>query len=182
MMWDMERSFDRYAWMIIKKSYYPVISYKFMRKILFIEPEKCTGCMRCELACSFRHYDEFNPLLSRIRVTFLERAIVPASCAMCDEAPCMIACPSNAYYRDENNNVMQDKDRCIGCRMCILACPFGAINYNEREHKVIKCDLCDYDPECVKHCPTSAISFIDYEEAQHRKRLEAAKRMTEVVE
>jgi len=151
------------------------------RKILFIEPEKCTGCMRCELACSYKHYSEFNPALSRIRVTFLERLIVPTSCMMCDEAPCMLACPSNAYYRDGENNVMQDKGRCIGCRMCILVCPFGAISYNAKEHKVIKCDLCGYDPECVKHCPTGAISFIDSKEAERRKRLKAAEKMTSLV-
>jgi len=36
-----------------------------MGKMLYVDIEKCTGCRLCELACSFRHYDEYNPAKSR---------------------------------------------------------------------------------------------------------------------
>ena len=39
-----------------------------MQKILFVEPEKCTGCRICELACSVTKQGEFIPSKSYIRV------------------------------------------------------------------------------------------------------------------
>ena len=33
-----------------------------MHKALLIEPQKCTSCMQCELACSFEHTGAFNPV------------------------------------------------------------------------------------------------------------------------
>ena len=145
-----------------------------MKKVLYIDSDLCTGCLRCELACSFRHYEEFNPVKSRIRVAALERRFFPMTCAMCDEAPCEISCPAGAYYRDEKGNVMLDDSKCIGCRICMLACPFGAVSY--LDGKVIKCDLCGYDPECVNICPTEAIKFVDVSTAAHLERAKAAAR------
>ena len=44
-----------------------------MLKSLQIEPEKCTGCLQCELACSYQAEGVFNPSKSRIKVfTFHE--------------------------------------------------------------------------------------------------------------
>ena len=32
-----------------------------MQKSLYIDPEKCTGCLQCEMACSFEQTGVFNP-------------------------------------------------------------------------------------------------------------------------
>ena len=38
-----------------------------MLRSLQIEPEKCTGCLQCEMACSYQAEGVFNPAISRIK-------------------------------------------------------------------------------------------------------------------
>src|SRR5688572_20323774 len=67
-------------------------------KGLRIHPEKCTGCMQCELACSFVQTGEFRPARSLIRVHIFDElaSYSPYTCFQCKEAWCMTACPTNA--------------------------------------------------------------------------------------
>ena len=69
-----------------------------MQKSLHIDPGKCTGCVQCELACSFENEGVFNTAKSRIKVfTFhQEGRFVPYTCTQCDEAGCTQACPVDA--------------------------------------------------------------------------------------
>jgi len=55
---------------------------KSMYRSLHMEPSLCTGCLQCEMACSFEHEGEFNPSRSRIRVFEFEhgKTSVPYSC------------------------------------------------------------------------------------------------------
>ncbi|MFC7513620.1 hypothetical protein ACFQUU_01240 [Herbaspirillum sp. GCM10030257] len=39
-----------------------------MQRSLLIEPNKYTGCLQCEMACSYENYGAFNPAKSRIKV------------------------------------------------------------------------------------------------------------------
>ncbi len=60
---------------------------KFEETILF-EPEKCTGCKACELACSFRKTDYFSPKGASLKIDHrpLEREISAEffeSCNLC---------------------------------------------------------------------------------------------------
>ena len=34
-----------------------------MQKSLRIIPDKCTGCVQCEMACSYENFGIFNPAL-----------------------------------------------------------------------------------------------------------------------
>ena len=38
-----------------------------MQKTLHINPDKCTGCLQCEMACSYENYGVFAPAKSRIK-------------------------------------------------------------------------------------------------------------------
>ena len=69
-----------------------------MLRALKLEPEKCTGCLQCEMACSYENEGVFNPSKSRIRVfTFhYEGRFAPYTCTQCDEAWCLHACPVDA--------------------------------------------------------------------------------------
>ena len=103
-----------------------------MLKALQLEPEKCTGCLQCEMACSYENEGLFNPSKSRIKVfTFHDEGrFAPYTCSQCAEAWCMQACPVDAIV---NNAATGSKDvladRCVGCKVCTVACPFGTINY-----------------------------------------------------
>ena len=128
-----------------------------MTKTLNIVPDKCTGCMQCELACSWVQTGTFAPSKSVIRVNVFdeEASYAPYTCVQCDEAWCMSACPVDAISVDAKTGAKVVSDAaCVGCKVCTIACPFGTINYNQDSGKVIKCDLCGGDPECAKACPT----------------------------
>ena len=135
-----------------------------MERSLHIDPNKCTGCLQCELACSYDNEGAFNPAKSRIKVFKFhdEGRFIPYTCTQCDEAWCMRACPVDAISVDQATGAKIVSDSlCVGCKVCTIACPFGTINYNADTGKVIKCDLCEGEPECAKACPTAAITYID---------------------
>ena len=104
-----------------------------MLKSLHIDPDKCTGCLQCELACSHVNEGVFNPAKSRIKVfNFHDQGrMVPYTCTQCDEAWCMQACPVDAITLDAATGAKVVSDSlCVGCKVCTIACPFGTVNYN----------------------------------------------------
>lgn len=115
---------------------------------------RCTGCRRCEIACSMRHEGRIWPEASRVRVFMPFPGLeVPHLCAQCDNYPCVESCPVNALSIDARTGaVLVDQEACISCGKCIKACP-GTVPYlHPKTKKAIICDLCDGDPECVKVC------------------------------
>ena len=101
-----------------------------MPKTLHIIPDKCTGCMQCELACSWVQTGTFQPSRSVIRVNVFdeEASYAPFTCVQCDEAWCMNACPVNAIAVDPITGAKVVLDRvCVGCHLCTIACPFGTV-------------------------------------------------------
>ncbi len=63
--------------------------------------------------------------------------------------------------------VMVNKAKCIGCRYCMLACPYDARYYDEERGVVGKCTFCVHrlaagmEPACVETCPTKVRVFGD---------------------
>ena len=135
-----------------------------MWKALHIDPAKCTGCLQCEMACSYEHTGVINPSKSRIKVFNFEHEgrKVPYTCTQCTEAWCLNSCPVDAIRIDLTTGAkMVFEDTCVGCKVCTIACPFGTINYNQDTGKVQKCDLCEGNPACATACPTGAITYVD---------------------
>ena len=90
-----------------------------MLKALNIDPGKCTGCLQCELACSFENEGVFNPSKSRIKVfNFHDQGrFVPYTCTQCDEAWCMHACPVDAIKLNKLTGAKEVNDNlCVGCK------------------------------------------------------------------
>ena len=101
------------------------------------DPNKCTGCKACELACFAEHNKSNNgvgytvgtvtiPVTPKLYLTKTKAYCMPIQCRHCEDAPCLNACQKHAIYR-ENSQVIVDQEKCIGCKDCVLACPFGAI-------------------------------------------------------
>ena len=135
-----------------------------MQKSLHIDPGKCTGCLQCEMACSYEHTGAFNPARSFIKVfTFHhEGRFAPYTCTQCDEAWCLHACPVEAITVDKATGAkVVNEATCVGCKVCTISCPFGTINYVAETGKVQKCDLCGGQPACAEACPTQAITYVD---------------------
>lgn len=115
---------------------------------------KCSGCRRCEIACSLKHEGEIWPEASRIRIFMLIPGLeVPHLCVQCPDYPCVEACPTNALsINKETSAVEVDKEKCIACGKCIDACPGKVPHMHPTKKHIIICNLCNGDPECVKVC------------------------------
>ena len=136
-------------------------------KVLRITPQRCTGCMRCEIACSYEQSGVFQPAKSVIRISPFEAhtSYAPYTCTQCDEAWCMVACPVNAITISPVGAKVILNDLCVGCKLCTIACPYGTMFYDPDSAKATKCDLCGGEPACAAACPTQAIEYVEAESA-----------------
>jgi carbon-monoxide dehydrogenase iron sulfur subunit len=136
-------------------------------KVLAVDMNLCTGCRSCELRCAFKHHQECNPSLSRLRVVKFDRSgiAVPLFCLQCEEAFCQEICPTKAIQRDTKTGALTlNENKCVRCRACTMACPFLGLQILS-DRKVVKCDLCEGEPYCVKYCETGALRYIEAEDA-----------------
>lgn len=154
-----------------------------------IDLDKCSGCDSCVVACKFENGISLGNFWNRI-ITMgptgeypdIQLYWLPVACQQCENSPCVGVCPTGASYRDPDNNVVLiDKEKCIGCHYCTYACPYGVRQFNEETGVVEKCTLCNhitatsdgneniadsYDPAhavppCVHNCATGARYFGD---------------------
>ena len=154
-------------------------------KAIAVDFEKCTGCRTCESVCAEYNNKVMvdgelinglgNPAKSNIRVYHFNPDVdIPSTCALCDDAPCIEACPvepdpvtgRRALYRDEKlKTIVNDPERCIGCQSCAIACAqkrAGVIHPDpETGNPRFMCTLCSGDPQCVKYCPYDALKYIE---------------------
>jgi DMSO reductase iron-sulfur subunit len=155
-----------------------------MEKTLYLDIERCVGCGACAVACMDQNdiYPEKGQLSFR-RIYQVEEGRYPdagiyyfsIACLHCEDAPCIIACPTGAITRDKKTDaVIVNRDICIGCHSCALACPFGVPRY-DAEEKMHKCNLCTervetgLPPACVKVCPLQALHFEPINQIQEQK-------------
>jgi carbon-monoxide dehydrogenase iron sulfur subunit len=153
-------------------------------RVLMIDHEKCTGCRQCEMVCSVFHNGASNPSRSRIKVVKWEHVgfYLPMTCQNCEKPFCVEVCPTKACHKDlENQRVMIDRDKCIGCKTCIVACPFGAPLYDKVERISIKCDYCDGDPQCVRFCEAKAIAYVEEDQVGVSKKREVSLKFFELL-
>jgi Fe-S-cluster-containing hydrogenase component 2 len=128
-----------------------------------INPDLCSGCHLCELACSTYHFKKSSIELSRI-IIYKDKAkirIAPMLCISCPAMPCAKACPTNAIVVDDHTGMPKVlTEKCTSCGDCAKACPFNAIRFEYSVYAYpLICDLCGGTPQCVEVCPTGALSI-----------------------
>ena len=163
--------------------------------VMVIDLAKCKNARKCIEGCQKGH--NLKPDQEWLNVQLMkdnpdqEPYWFPRQCFHCDNPPCVKVCPVGATFKRDDNLVLVDNDRCIGCKFCVVACPYSARIFNwdeplesnlKREDfsaetsvpaqvgTVSKCDFCaDRSregklPYCATSCPMGAIYFGDKNE------------------
>ena len=153
--------------------------------IVQVHPEKCTGCVACQVYCPLEQETMINPALSRIHVLKDESRnfFLPVLCPPCAEKSCIAACPEPGamIVAPETGAVRIVEEKCTGCSKCISACAIGAIKLVRQTGRgkfgkavAIKCNQCGGDPWCVKVCAPGALEYIDSDGQMVFEKLRAA--------
>ena len=157
------------------------------KRIFDLDLDRCTGCYACVVACMDQNditpasadfmWRDVASLSSRGKIQYAS-----ISCMHCDDAPCLIACPTGAIFRNDGTDMVEsDKHKCIGCHSCVMSCPFGAPKFDP-DGKMEKCSGCSIrveyglTPACVRICPTKALKYDTVENIEKSKRLRTLRR------
>lgn len=133
-----------------------------MKFRFIVNPEVCTGCRTCELACAFTHAIDGKPGKSRIYplAAGYKDLWVPVVCLQCEDPACVKSCLVDALKRNPETGAIElDQEKCVKCMACVAACPFGCSLHDQQHDLVVKCDLCGGDPVCAHFCPTKALQY-----------------------
>jgi Fe-S-cluster-containing dehydrogenase component/DMSO reductase anchor subunit len=153
-----------------------------MHKGFIFDLNKCVACQACVVACQIENIDLDNIINDgqwkkqsswrKISTTNeLHYPDIPVfhfsmACNHCEEAPCLLNCPAQAFSRDPLFKTVQHQaDSCIGCQYCLMVCPYDAPQYNPFKGIIEKCTLCvdrlaaGKKPACATSCPTSALDY-----------------------
>lgn len=150
-----------------------------MRYGMAIDLKSCIGCHTCSVACKSANNLPNDMWWNRVLTIGGESMdtaagvypnnkmeFLPMNCQHCENAPCVKACPVGATYQREDGIVIQDYDKCIGCRMCMVACPYNARSFNWKkpeyyvEHAVGDFDAPEHQYNVVEKC-TFCVNRID---------------------
>lgn len=147
------------------------------QKGFYYDATICTGCKGCQISCKDKNDLKVGELFRK--VYDFEGGTFPnvwgfylsLGCNHCAEPKCEENCPTGSIFkRDKDGLVVQDREKCIGCKMCLWSCPYERPQYLEEIGKAGKCDGCadlvdqGLNPVCVDSCPMRAIEFGDIEE------------------
>lgn len=141
-----------------------------MRKVIFMDLNRCIYCRSCEVACEREHNG-----LSFMSVLLLDdKRSVPMNCRHCEKSPCVAVCPTGALARLDNGPVIIETMKCIGCSLCAMVCPFGVLELDYSNKVMRKCDLCVHRlqegklPACVSSCPARALTYDEIDTIMRR--------------
>lgn len=188
-----------------------------MRYGMAIDLKLCFGCTACAVACKSNNNLPNKMWWNRVLTDGglhpdtpqgvypnVSMRHYPVNCQHCANPACVKVCPVGATYIDEKTKiVVQDVDKCIGCRMCMGACPYEARVFNwEEPAYVVDFPLGDYDapkhlpgvvekctfcgnriergevPACMEHCPARARFWGDLDDPTSEVSLAIAGRAT----
>jgi len=137
--------------------------------MIVADPAKCSGCTRCEMACSFGKTKAYSHLASVIRVVKDEEIgfDFPVTCIRCYR--CVAACPIDALSVTSKGLIKLDREKCRpktwarltgvstknaeSCGICAEACPLGILDFDEYPSFCTNCG------RCIEACNQDALSF-----------------------
>ena len=149
---------------------------KFTKRVPLLRPpgaiterqflQDCTRCDKCIHACPkdaiVKAPKKFGFLV--MGTPYIDPVKTP--CVMCDDLPCISACPDSALLPVDNPGdvnmgyVILDKKKCQAygdtfCQQCIIDCPIpGAITQNKDQQPEFHKKICTGCGVCVRSCST----------------------------
>ena len=163
--------------------------------VMVIDLAKCNNARKCVEGCQKGHNLDYHEEFMKVQLLQDNEEgspyWFPKPCFHCEEPPCVTVCPTGATFKRDDNIVLVDHDRCIGCKFCVTSCPYSARSFNwghkdkyddksqpyspetnipAQEGTVMKCDFCPdllrqgELPYCAKSCPMGVIYFGDKNE------------------
>ena len=169
--------------------------------VMLVDTKRCIGCHTCSVACKLENNLPDGNWWNRTLTAggddidtpegifpHLQMGFFTLACQHCENPACVKVCPVGATWKDEATGiVMQDPEKCIGCRYCMIACPYTGVrefNWEEPQYStgfavgaaeapehqkstVEKCTFCMHrvvqglEPACIGVCPGRARHFGD---------------------
>jgi formate dehydrogenase iron-sulfur subunit len=154
-----------------------------MQKAILFNSFLCIGCRSCEFSCKVWHNLKVNKKklilypegLNEVRWLTVNNLkgqnsfFYQRRCLHCNDAPCVVACPTGALSYHPYGFVDVKPEICNGCGFCRVVCPFLVPKFDGNFFyflgKISICNFCkerlEYGeiPVCVKNCPTGALYF-----------------------
>lgn len=115
--------------------------------------ERCIGCYSCSLACARLIHKSLSWHRAGIRIRSaggLSAGFEAQVCVACDPAPCVAACPTDAFRQRKGGGVIVKHKACIQCGACEQACPVDAVYMDIDSGYPVVCIHCG---RCVPFCP-----------------------------
>ncbi len=126
-------------------------------RVVEFHPEKCTGCLACEKACSKVHFGTGDGGdKSAIRISSEGGNYRASVCNQC--GLCMDMCTVGALSRNAKKIVLIDQKECVGCQVCVGFCPRASMRKASDRIVPFKCISCG---SCVRACPEKALELVD---------------------
>ena len=146
-------------------------------KLIVTDRARCSGCQRCEIACSLKNDGRASHASARVHVwqnynyghgqdsgdgIYGNCEFTVENCKQCKDAACMRACPVHAIAPDKESGArVIDPEKCIGCGACNAACPWHMPKLDPETNVSSKCVACG---RCAEQCPNGAIKLVDWKD------------------
>ncbi len=150
---------------------------KFTKRVPLLRPpgaiseraflQACTRCDKCLNACP---KDAIQRVPKKMGFLIMDTPYIDplkVPCVMCDDLPCIPACPDGALLPVpggpadvEMGYAILDKRKCQSyghtfCQQCVIDCPVpGAITQNQEQQPIFHKDICTGCGVCVRSCST----------------------------
>lgn len=170
-----------------------------------IDTKRCVACATCVVGCKVENNCPEGILYSHVvnvggvnpdspsgTYPILEMSTYTISCQHCEKPACLGVCASGAIEKRDDGIVVQDLEKCIGCKLCLEACPYDGVRTllegdpvyytdfamggigapDHLANTVEKCTLCVHrvdagqQPFCVEVCPGRARVFGDLDDPE----------------
>lgn len=127
--------------------------------------EVCTGCNQCVFACPYNVLFPIPTKLGKMAPAFDPNA---KACHLCEDYPCISACPESALLPFENLDEMPKFGKAIAlgehclnaktgensCNVCLMVCPVEKTVQFKENLPSFKSSTCTGCGLCVEACPS----------------------------